>query len=251
MYVTTNYRPWTKIYKDGTYEVNISCERQYIEEQHMSLMFTGTFDEVRFLMEEEGASSFFQELLKFEGQEFPFTRMDVLYVPHLVTVRGDVVTSILVARPYWGEWKFVPGRMQGLRDIKRQVWKEYLAGLEGMWMDELLVRQNGWPTVKKLERLRSKLPRYLGERQGQFFKGHGFTTVTVGTHITVYQHPKKELCVTDSPEYGVAARVFIDLELAKDYAKGVIKSSDVKDDCIRVPHNPGWEQKLLQTIDQM
>lgn len=248
--VSTNFRPWTKIHEDGVYEVNISCERDYIKEWHKSLMFTGSFILMKCLAKFKGASSFFQEFLKLEGQEFPFTRMNILGVSHLVTIKDNVLTAILVERPYWGEWKFVPNNMQGLKNMSPENWNEYLSGLEGLWLDEVLLPGKSWLTLKGLSKLTSLRKSYQ-TKEGQFFKGQGFDTVTVGTQVVIYKHPEKEVFVTDSPEYGVAARVFFDLGKAKGYARGTLHSDDVKDDCIRIIHISGWEQELLPTINSL
>jgi hypothetical protein len=165
-------------------------------------------------------------------------------------VNGNLTNGVISfppLRPHGQQWRNYP-----IDPVPESCWDDFLDGLEGKFMHELL------PYHKEVTTRKPEQQRALTARQsdvervikGAMWKGDGCEQVAFGRNLLfiVKRDGREPVYVVDNAGYG-AVYVFRDHGHAREFARGAItRSAAIKSGCLRVVHAGKWEARLSRIL---
>jgi len=167
-------------------------------------------------------------------------------------VNGELTNGVISfppERPQGQDWRKYP-----IPQIGEAFWDEFLDGLEGKFLHELL------PFHREVVS-RKPEPRVLTERQtavarvvaGAMWRGENCERISFGRNVLFIakRQNAEPLYVVDNPGVG-AVFVFTSHDDARNLATGAItRQAAIKRGCRRVVHAGAWEQRLTELLVAM
>lgn len=167
--------------------------------------------------------------------EYPFQWL------HGALTNGEL--SIPRTRPQGKQWKQV-----GIPPVPERYWEEFLSGLQGLFLQELLpfhrAVSTGQLRRRRAEEAREQRPPVIGG----FWHGQGFERVALGTNTLYVRSDRKPPYVVDNAGVGALYR-FDDYETARDLASGKITRKQARArGGRRIVHAGRWQDRVAREL---
>lgn len=168
--------------------------------------------------------------------------------------QGDSLTNGQLALPRLRPQGIGAWRRLGIPSVPEELWSQFLSGLEGKYLVELLPFHQ--ETLSENKRRKEERALKLTERQEkikaniQMWSGAGCECVSIGKNVIfkASRPDAEDVYIVDSPSIA-ALYLFTDYDTARDFATGVLqRTAAIKAGHKRVIHNKGWEERVAKLI---
>ncbi|HEY9774728.1 MAG TPA: hypothetical protein V6C81_13285 [Planktothrix sp.] len=169
-------------------------------------------------------------------------------------VKGRLTNGVLSfgpERPNGNEWRQYP-----IDPVPAACWDDFLDGLEGKFLHELLPHRTH-VIARKQEEQSEKTQKLSARQEGvkrvirsAMFKGAGCEQVVLGRNVLfiVKREKRTPLYVVDNAGVG-RVYVFKTEKYARDFASGAIsRTQAIKDGAFRLVHAGKWESRLARVL---